>query len=86
MITNDDLKRYDAFLMIVNEGKFDIEGRAVISTALLIKWYMELRPKLLKAVELFDLDSKQGMEKKPPMKKPIKRKAPLKKVPVKVGN
>ena len=80
MITNDDLKRYDAFMMIINEGKFDIEGRAVISTALLIKWYMDLRPKLFDAIEAAAEKEKQGAKKKHPMKKPIT------KLPEKGGN
>jgi len=49
MINDEDIKQYDLFSRVIDEGKFDIEGRAVIQTALLMQWFKTLRPKLLSA-------------------------------------
>ena len=46
MITDDDLKYHKAFLMIFNEGKFQIQGEALNKVTSLKNWYVGLGGKL----------------------------------------
>ena len=51
MFNLDDLKNYSAMAKVIENSKMDIEGKAVIPTALLLKWYIELGQRIKKNIE-----------------------------------
>lgn len=51
MFTDQDLKNHQAFARVLDEAKFDIEGKAVIPAAMLIRWYVDLGAKIKDAID-----------------------------------
>lgn len=46
MFTKDDELKYKAFKSVIEKAKFDIEGRAILPVAQLLKWFYELEGKI----------------------------------------
>ena len=46
MIEQTDLINFSRLMKVIQEGHFDLEGKAVVPVALLIKWYEGLGQKL----------------------------------------
>ena len=47
----DDLKKYKAMKAIINSGKFEVKGDAVIAVASLFHWFNSLENKIKLAME-----------------------------------
>lgn len=46
MINKDDLANYQKFGKLIAQGDYNLKGEAVVSAALLFKWYFDLGLKL----------------------------------------
>lgn len=51
MFSQEDLARYRAFKVVMNQAKFDIQGNAVIAAASLFAWFGELEKKIEGSIE-----------------------------------
>ena len=69
MFTDDDLVKYKSMAKVIEQSKLEIEGSAVIQTALLIQWYSSLGPKIQNYI------AQKKVESEPiettPLEKPI---------------
>lgn len=68
MFEENDLKNYAALAKIIEKGCFDLQGAAVVQTALLFKWYSELGPKM-KAIIDKEQVAKETIKTEPMTKK-----------------
>ena len=51
MITQIDIDNYKKLKMIISQGNYDIKGNALVSVALLFKWFEEFEPVLEKLLK-----------------------------------
>lgn len=49
-LKDSDLEQYRALGSVLAQGKFDLQGSAIIKVASLIQWYTQLGPKLQAAI------------------------------------
>lgn len=51
MFSKEDIARYRAFKVVMNQAKFDIQGNAVIAAASLFAWFNDLEKKIEACIE-----------------------------------
>jgi len=44
-LQTNDYKNYLALKAVINQGKFEIQGEAIVTVASLLSWYDKLEPK-----------------------------------------
>ena len=49
-MNRDDLMKYKAMKAIINNGKYEIKGDAILTVASLLDWYSKLEKKIEEAI------------------------------------
>lgn len=63
-LTDKDLEQYRALGAVLAQGKFDLQGGAIVKVASLIQWYNVLGTKLQEAVKQQGLAKSKASAKK----------------------
>lgn len=63
-LTDKDLEQYRAFGSVIAQGKFDLQGSAIVKVASLVQWYGSLGVKLQDAVKRQALEKSKAAAKK----------------------
>jgi len=73
MITKTDIENYKKLGLVLSKGSFELKGDAIISVALLIKWYNGLLPVLDKINSEYETKSLLSNAETTPIKKGKKK-------------
>lgn len=68
-MNNDDLRHYKVMKAVLNKVDFNVKGEALLLTAASFKWFMDLEPKIVKAI--MDMDAQKSIEKAKEVKPPL---------------
>lgn len=71
MFTKDDLIKLKAFKSIVEQGDFQINGKAVVTVGVLFKWFLDLEKRI--EAELLQKEIESNIKVVKVKKEPIKK-------------